>query len=253
MARSQLWSLNSKAVALVLPAYFILAMFGSSPAPAFELFGIKLFGSDNEAEEAGIVDPVPYTANLALNGVDRELLDKLKDASLLIRMEKVPPSGLIGLIARARDDQANLIAKLYEEARYGGVVTIFIGGKRLENMSFTDQAATREGKIAVTITVSPGPEFRFGNIRVDGGDPQQAAADAGLMRGGFCFKPNDPRRRNGHREGVAKGRASLCESVGPRSRGGSRDQDGGCLHPGCPWPGRNTRPNDCRRRAGCRC
>jgi len=186
MARSRLWSVLSKTVARTLPAFFVVATCVPAPASAFELFGIKLFGSDDEAEEAGIVDPVPYTANLVLAGEDHELIGKLKTASLLISMEEVPPSGLIGLIARARDDQANLIAKLYEEARYGGVVSIFIGGKRLETMSFTEQVTPDAGKIAVTITVSPGPVFTFGRVNVRGGDPRQAASDAGLVRGEFA-------------------------------------------------------------------
>ena len=186
MVRSRLWGVKGQAVASVLMALVLLAICSPPPASAFELFGIKLFGSDDEADEAGIVDPVPYTATLALAGTDRELNDNLKEASLLIRMEKVPPSGLIGLIARARDDQANLIAKLYEEARYGGVVTIFIGGRQLETMSFTDAVAPRGGKIAVTITVSPGPIFRFGNVDVDGSTSRQAASDAGLTRGSFA-------------------------------------------------------------------
>jgi len=186
MAHLRWWVLVREKAVILLLGLLILVACVPVHASAFELFGIKLFGSDDEAEEAGIVDPVPYTTNLVMTQEDSELRGKLKDASLLVSMEKVPPSGLIGLIARARDDQANLIAKLYEEARYGGVVSIFIDGKRLETISFTERVPQNAGKIPVTITIDPGPQFRFGSIRVEGGDPRGAAVKADLVRGEFA-------------------------------------------------------------------
>jgi translocation and assembly module TamA len=166
-----------------LLVWVALAVAGSAPAGSFELFGYKLFGSDDEAEDLGIVDPVRYSASLVTEGADSSLAGKLKDASLLIRKESVPPSGMIGLIARARDDQANLVAQLYEEARFGGTVAIVIGGQRLEDMTVIEDIAPPKGKIAVTITVTPGPEFTFGRILVEGEAQRLAAHDAGLTAG----------------------------------------------------------------------
>lgn len=154
-----------------------------SPAYAFELLGYKLFGSSDEAEELGIVDPVRYSATLVSEGAESELVGKLKDASLLIRKEDIPPSGMIGLIARARDDQANLVARLYEEARFGGTIAIVIGGRRLEDIAVTEDLAPSRGKLAVTITVMAGPRFTFGEVHIDGPVQQAAAADAGLRAG----------------------------------------------------------------------
>src|SRR5262245_32013207 len=109
--------------ALLLALMLFLA--DAPAAHSFEIFGFKLFGSSNE-EDAGVVDPVHYTATLVSEGGDGDLTDRLKSASLLVGRRDVPPSGTIGLIARARDDQANLLARLYEDARFGGVVSIVI-------------------------------------------------------------------------------------------------------------------------------
>jgi translocation and assembly module TamA len=116
---------------------------------------------------------------------DSKLVEKLKDASLLITKEALPPSGLVGLVARARDDQANLIARLYEEARFGATVSIIIAGRKLESISVTDEVSGGS-TLPVTITVTPGPEFTFGDIQINGGegaDQEQVVAEAGLVSG----------------------------------------------------------------------
>ncbi|NNE24267.1 MAG: outer membrane protein assembly factor [Rhizobiales bacterium] len=136
---------------------------------AFELFGFKFFGSAEESD-AEIIDPVAYAATLVADNDDRKLLDKLSDASLLIRKQSQPPSGTIGLIARARDDRANLLGLLYEEAFYGATVSIVIAGRPLEQIDVTDTLKPVAKKVPVTITVIPGAEFRFGAVLVDGAD-----------------------------------------------------------------------------------
>ena len=156
-------------------------------AAAFELFGFRLFG-DDEAKEA-VVDPVEYSAAITVAGEvgdASELSDALGEGSLLVRRQDEPPSGTIGLISRARDDQANLLALLYEHARYAATVSIIIAGRPLEQIDVADELNAFSGKVPVTVTVDPGPVFRFGRIRMTGPDAPRAAAaavEAGLAEG----------------------------------------------------------------------
>lgn len=100
------------------------------PAAAFSLFGITLFG-DKAAKEP-VIDPLRYSVTLEAPGADKAVLKKLKAASTLIAGEKRPVSGAIGLLAKARDDREILVATLYEEARYDGVVDVTIAGRPLD-------------------------------------------------------------------------------------------------------------------------
>jgi translocation and assembly module TamA len=169
-------------VALVL--VFGLAM-PVAPAAAFELFGYRLWGEDPVEEET--IDPVPYEVTLVVLSDDADLTGRLEDASILIARQNLPPSGTVGLVARARDDREGLLAVLYEQARYGGTIHIEIAGRPLEDISVTETVA-REGAVApVRITVDPGPVFVFGSIAIDGhAAPAEAtavAASAGLVPG----------------------------------------------------------------------
>ncbi|NNF76958.1 MAG: outer membrane protein assembly factor, partial [Rhizobiales bacterium] len=163
----------------------ILMLAQPAQVGAFELFGIKIFGGDEETD-AEVVDPVPYSAELRVENDIPSLSEKLMDGSLLVRKQDQPPSGTIGLISRARDDESNLLALLFEEAYYGGTVSTSIGGRRPDQIGVTDTLRLVDGKVPVTVMVSPGPEFRFGDIRLLGGDPalaQAAATEGGLVPG----------------------------------------------------------------------
>ena len=90
-------------------------------ANAFELFGFKLFGSDDEEDE-DIVDPLNYTVTLTVEGDDETIKETLDKASSLVQDVERPVSGSLGLLAKARSDREQLVAALYAEARYDGVV-----------------------------------------------------------------------------------------------------------------------------------
>lgn len=167
----------------MLASILMLAL--PAQAGAFELFGVKIFGGEEEPG-ADIVDPVPYAAELRVENDIPDLSEKLMDGSLLLRKQSQPPSGTIGLISRARDDEANLLALLFEEAYYGGTVSTLIGGRRPDQIGVTDTLRPVDGKVPVTVTVSPGPQFHFGEVRLVGGDralAQTAAAESGLAPG----------------------------------------------------------------------
>jgi translocation and assembly module TamA len=118
------------------------------------------FGRKTESEP--IPDPLPYTTSLTVTGGDSRIEKALRNASGLIENQATPASGLIGLIARARQDVARLTAALYENARYAGQIAITVDGKPLETIGPFDPVATRP--VPVAITVSSGPAFTFGRI-----------------------------------------------------------------------------------------
>ncbi|TIQ01616.1 MAG: outer membrane protein assembly factor, partial [Mesorhizobium sp.] len=52
------------------------------PAAAFEIFGIKLWGSSSD-EDADIVDPLRYSVTIDAPDADKDLVEKLENASAL--------------------------------------------------------------------------------------------------------------------------------------------------------------------------
>jgi translocation and assembly module TamA len=150
-------------------------------ANAFELFGFKLFGSDDEEGE-DIVDPLNYTVTLTVEGDDEEMKEKLDEASSLVQDVKRPVSGSLGLMAKARADREQLIAALYAQARYDGVVEIAINGQALDDLA--PDADFGAGPVPVTITVDPGVVFTLGDIALHGDAANLAPAEFGLLPGG---------------------------------------------------------------------
>ena len=179
-ARGPLWPRRLSAV-LCLGTAIILS---SPPAGAFELFGIKLFGND-QADTVEVVDPLSYTVSLEVSGADPDgaLRTELESVSQLVQAADRPVSGSIGLIQRANGDFEQLVAALYENARYGGEVRILLDGKRLSDLP-ADAKFAGAGPVAVRIVVQPGKQFRFGDISIRDVDGQTYAADeVGLSPG----------------------------------------------------------------------
>lgn len=177
-----------KAGARGAAAFMLLAtVIASPPARAFDLFGFHLFGSSDDAASIGIVDPITYETTISTTTGDTDLAARLSDVSLLVNQQELPPSGLVGLLQRAKDDQANLVAKLFEEARYGAIVRILIDGRPFESIGVTEEVSAGH-KVAVAVEVTPGPEFTFGKIVISGGgeETSQAAAEAGLSNGAIA-------------------------------------------------------------------
>ena len=150
-------------------------------ANAFELFGFKLFGSDKENGE-DIVDPLHYTVTLTVIGDDENLRETLDEASSLVQDVKRPVSGSLGLLAKARSDREQLVAALYSEARYDGVVEIAIDGQAIDDLP--PDADFGAGPVPVTITVDPGVVFTLDEIRLKGDAASLMPAEFGLIPGG---------------------------------------------------------------------
>lgn len=138
-----------------------------SPAPAyaFELFGIKIFGGKEDEAEDTIGEPYRYAVEFAVaptaDGKDLEKL--LKGASTLWQDREKPASGASGLLAKARGDYRRLLATLYSEARYGGVISITIDGREAADLP---PDAALANPAAIRISVEPGPLFHFRNAEI---------------------------------------------------------------------------------------
>jgi len=154
----------------------------SRSAAAFELFGIKLWGSSND-EDADIVDPLRYAVTITAPDADKDLVKKLENASALKGDEDRPVSGSLGLMAKARSDREQLVAALFADARYEGVVTITIDGKPLDELP-PDAEFKGPQPIPVAINIATGPKFTLGDIRLQGDAAGLMSADYGLISGG---------------------------------------------------------------------
>lgn len=151
-------------------------------AAAFELFGIKLWGSSKD-EDADIVDPLRYAVTISAPDADKDLVKKLENASALNSDEEHPVSGSLGLMAKARSDREQLVAALYADARYEGVVTITIDGKPLDDLP-PDAEFKGPQPVPVVIDIASGPKFTLGNVRLEGDAAGLMSADYGLIAGG---------------------------------------------------------------------
>jgi len=156
--------------------------FLAAPASAFELFGIRLWGSA-EDENADIADPIRYTVTLSVDGGDGELEQTLRDASGLVTDEEKPVSGSLGLLSKARSDRERLVAALYQEARYDGVVEIAIAGTSIDDLP-PDAEFNTSVPVPVTVRVQPGNVFTLGNVSLAGDAAGLDPVEFGLERGG---------------------------------------------------------------------
>lgn len=117
-----------------------------------------------KSAEEPVPDPLPYSVNLIVEGGDRRLNKTLSRASVLVEREESPPSGVTGLLARARQDVSRLTGVLYEHALYAGEVFITVAGRPLETIGPFDPVGSPP--VPVEIRVIPGQPFVFGRIDV---------------------------------------------------------------------------------------
>ncbi len=82
-----------------------------------------------------VPDPVRYDVTLTTDADDPDLREALENSSRLVGDKDRPVSGDLGVVVKARDDRDRLIAALFEKARYGGVVTIRVDGRDIDDPS----------------------------------------------------------------------------------------------------------------------
>lgn len=150
-------------------------------AYAFKIFGITLFGSDEEEQQ--VLDPVTFAVTLNAPGADAKLEQSLNNSSLLAAEPEKPASGDLGLLIRARDDRERLVAALYENARYGGTVKITVAGQDIDSIP-PNPTFNRSAPVPVVIDVTPGPVFTLGNVTLEGDVAGRDLEQYGLVTGG---------------------------------------------------------------------
>lgn len=167
---------TARAIAAAMIAMGALA---APPAHGFELFGMKFFESEEEAE--AVVDPLDYTLTFEAGTSDSDLEDALRDASILLADEEKPVSGSLGLISKARSERELLIAALYSKARYEGLVEVTVAGRPID--AIPPDADFGNGPVPVSVRVQPGDEFRLGDVMLRGDAAGLSPAEFGLVAG----------------------------------------------------------------------
>jgi translocation and assembly module TamA len=164
----------------------VAAVAASSPvlvgnAYAFKLFGITIFGKD-EDENLQVPDPVRYDIDLETGTADSDLKEALENSSRLVGDKAMPVSGDLGVVVKARDDRERLLATLYEKARYGGVVTITIDGRNIDDLP-PNPTFDRSKPIPVKVDVAPGPVFTVNEVQFGGDAAHRNPTDYKLAPG----------------------------------------------------------------------
>jgi translocation and assembly module TamA len=136
----------------------------ASPATAFDLFGLKLFEGQQQADEAAVLsDPQPYRLAFSTSGATGDLDAAIRNASSLMAGKDKPASGTPGLLAMAKSDYRRINSALYGEGYYGGTIHILIGGREATTVQ---PDAKLPDPVDVSVAVEPGPLFHFGRLSI---------------------------------------------------------------------------------------
>jgi translocation and assembly module TamA len=157
----------------------VIAVLASAPAPAEAAW--RDWWPFGKKAEAPVPDPFPYTATLEVVGGDRKIEKTLSRASTLMQRQDLPPSGLMGLLARARQDVGQLTAILYENAFYAGQIAITINGRRLEEIGPFDSIGAEPATVHVGVVT--GQPFVFGAVGAEPRPKGFRLEKLGMIRG----------------------------------------------------------------------
>jgi translocation and assembly module TamA len=129
-------------------------------------------------------DPEPYIVSLGKT-TDSGLNAALNGSSQLIALRPTAPVGPFALVARARDDRARFVTALQSFGYFKGTVDIRIDGRSIDDPGLVDmlEHAPANPPANVSVTVTPGPQFRLGNLSLQGEVPESAAAKLDLGPG----------------------------------------------------------------------
>lgn len=129
-------------------------------------------------------DPQPYNVNLDKTGSAR--LDQLlQDASTLISLRQSAEVGPFALITRSKQDQERFMAALHALGYYEGKVSLRIAGRMLDDPELIDWLSDAPDYPPVTVAAAfeLGPQFHWGEIKIEG-DISQQARDALKLKTG---------------------------------------------------------------------
>lgn len=130
-------------------------------------------------------DGVAYAVTIKPTGIAEIDAPATQSAELVQLREKAPVGGF-ALIARARGDIRRLDDVLNSQGYYDGSVTVSIDGRSIDDPNLADALDSRPAgapPVQVTVTLTPGPQFHLGQIRVTGDVPQADRARLGLAPG----------------------------------------------------------------------
>ena len=135
-----------------------------SSVSAFEVFGLRLFEDVSDIDEAAVIaDPQPYAVTFSVAGAPQPVEEAVRNASALMAGQDSPASGAAGLLATARGDYPRILAALYAEGYYGGAIAIRVDGREAATLA---PDVDLPDPVAVEISVTPGPLFRFGRVSI---------------------------------------------------------------------------------------
>jgi len=137
-------------------------------ARAFDLFGVHLWGrkkADPAAQADVIGTPKYYRLEVvAAAGSAPGGVKTVKGASSLVADVEKPVSGSAGMLVKARGDYRRILAALYAQGRYGGVISITINGREAADIPFNTRLPDKN---TIVITIDSGPQYRFSQAVVD--------------------------------------------------------------------------------------
>jgi translocation and assembly module TamA len=137
-----------------------------------------------------------YTVTLTPSG-DAALDTALAALSQLTALREKAPTGGLGLLGRALGDERRLPEALRAEGYYGGTLRIEIAGLPLTDPALPArlQAAERAPEpVPVTVTASPGRQYRITRIDLVPVNPAEQAALEQVAAKPFGVAPGDPAR-----------------------------------------------------------
>lgn len=112
---------------------------------------------------SAVVPAQAQQIDFSVAGNDRAVIAALENASLLYAGQQEAGRDPHDVIAAARADYARLIGVLYAVGYYGGTIHIRVDGREAAALS----PFAAPARIAnVTVEVDPGPQFRFGDVKI---------------------------------------------------------------------------------------
>jgi len=132
------------------------------PVKAFEVFGLCLFGNCKHVS-VDVIDPVLFEVEVTIENDIHGVDDAVRSSSALWTNRRKAAAGTAGLLATAQGDYKRILAGLYNDARYGGEISIRINGREAADLDLSDRITT---PAMVEIFVSPVEQFRFGTTDI---------------------------------------------------------------------------------------
>lgn len=101
--------------------------------------------------------------DVTVAGGEPDLVSAVEGASLVLSLRAQGQGNPQDLLAAARSDYGRILAALYARGHYSGVIRILVDGREAASIAPLDTPGAIR---AITISVDPGPPFRFGAARV---------------------------------------------------------------------------------------